>query len=144
MRKQILSIALANFIMFSMSCKKTELGINTGISTPPPAITDTLSGKEFSFSDLTWYYWLDDFDELYVSIETRPDLFSHDRAVEVSVKSITDSAWIAAQKNPPISSGYVYSIYLGGLYVLPYPYIFRSSGNTQLDGSKVSLKVRFR
>jgi hypothetical protein len=129
-----------------ISCSKDPGNYPTSLSSPPPPplpIIDTLSGKEFNFSGLRWDYWLDDFDELYVSIENRPDLFSRDRAVEISVKSITDSTWITAQKDPIISSQYVYSIYLGRLYLFPYPFIYRSSGNTQLAGSLVSLKVRF-
>jgi hypothetical protein len=146
--KQILNLITTTLFIATtalISCSKNPDTYPTSSSSPPPpTIIDTLSGKEFNFSNLTWDYWLDDFDELYVSIENRPDLFNRDRTVEVSVKSITDSVWISAQKyNATISPEYVYSIYLGRLYVFPYPYIYPWSGNTQLAGSLVSLKVRF-
>jgi hypothetical protein len=144
--KQILFIATILLITTNalISCSKNPGTYSTvSSSPPPPTITDTLSGKEFSFSDLAWDYWLDDFNELYTSIENRPDLFSHDRLMVVSVKSVTDSTWITALKYNHITSpGYVYSIYKGGLYVLPYPYVYPGSGNT-LVGTKASLKVRF-
>jgi len=114
---------------------------------PPMVITviDTLPGKEFSFSDLTWDYSLDDW-ELCLYIGNRADLFRFDRLMEVSVKSVTDSNWVIAQRsfNPSSFSGYTYGIDREKLYVYPYPYINRAYGNNnQLAGSKASVKVKF-
>ena len=138
------AIILTIVIFIFASCRKEPDSTNRDVITPPPQTSDTLKGKEFIFSDLIWSYWLDDFSELYIIVENRPDLFSFERETEVYVKSSTDTAWVRAQTyNPNLSPGYVYSIYLKRLYVFPYPYIYPWSVNTQLAGSRVILKVRF-
>ena len=129
------------------SCHKAQENTNGYVAPPPLTVIDTLRGKEFIFSDLTWDYWLDSFGEVYIDIENRA-LFRNDRLVEVSVKSVTDSTWVAAHRyNLDLYFGYyvgyLFSIERGHLYVLPFPYIYRISGNTQLAGSKASLKVKF-
>lgn len=126
------------------SCNKDH---GNYVAPPPPTVItviDTLPGKEFSFSDLTWDYSLDDL-ELCLYIGTRADLFRFDRLMEVSVKSVTDSNWVIAQRsfNPSSFSGYTYGIDREKLYVYPYPYINRVYGNNQLAGSKASVKVKF-
>jgi hypothetical protein len=122
-----------------ISCSK-DPGNNS--TTQPPAITDTLSGKEFTFSGLIWNYWLDSFNELSISIENRPDFFGTNRTLEVFVKSVLDTAWIPAHTN--VIPGYTYGIvYSRHLYVSPYPYIQPWSANTQLAGTRASLKIRF-
>ena len=125
-----------------ISCSKNSIK-----DSPPPQTTmDTLSGKEFVFPDMTWDFWLDDFGELYGRIDNRSDLFfDSTRALDVYVKSITDTTCVIAQKynDSNLSAGYIYNIYRKGLSVFPHPDIFPSSANAQLEGSKFSLKVRF-
>lgn len=128
-----------------LSCSKKSAEASFGTSSTPPTITDTLTGKEFTFSDLTWNYWIDNYNELHISIQNRPDLFTLDRIDELFVKSVSDTAWIKAEKtNPYLSVGYNYFIYVRGLYVFPYPYIQPWSANNQLAGTKASIKFRFR
>ena len=134
-------------IIFFASCSKDSPVNNTSYNNPPPPslppVTDSLTGREFIFSDLIWDYDNDGAGNLYVGIENRPDLFRADRAVEVSVRSDINNTWVAAEKfHYPNAPGYVYSIYLRSLFVFPSPHIFYSSG-TQLAGTKVSLKVKF-
>jgi len=122
-----------------ISCRKNP-GNNSTLQ--PATITDTLSGKEFTFSGLTWNYWLDNFNELSISIENRPDFFGTNRTLEVFVKSVFDTAWIPAHSN--VTPGYTYGIVFSRhLYVSPYPYIQPWSADTQLAGTKASLKIRF-
>jgi hypothetical protein len=142
-------ILLLNVIFF-VGCSKekniTTSSINNPPPPPPPPPTDTLSGKEFIFTDLIWEFDNDGGAELYIGIENRPDLFSVEKSVKVSVKSVIDSNWIAAEKiHFPNSPGYVFGIDINAksLFVFPSPYIFPWSGNTQLPGTKVSLKVKF-
>jgi hypothetical protein len=139
----ILLITTATLI----SCSKNNPVNNTSYNNPPPPslppVTDSLTGREFIFSDLIWDYDNDGAGNLYVGIENRPDLFRADRAVEVSVRSDINNTWVGAEKfHYPNAPGYVYSIYLGSLIVFPSPHIFFWSG-TQLAGTKVSLKVKF-
>lgn len=137
------ALLIVTIAMISCSKNAAEDPITTA---PPPQTADTLSGKEFIFSDVLWDYWLDDFNELYGRIADRPDLFSNSkRAVDVYVKNVTDTAWVSVQRydDPNLSTGYRYNIFNRGLIVLPYPDIYPSSGNTQLPGTKFSLKVRF-
>ena len=138
---QLLNYVAVLFIVFT-SCHKGQENTNGYVAPPPQPAIDTLQGKEFSFSDLTWDYSLDDL-ELCIYIGNRADLFRFDRLMEVSVKSVTDSNWVIAQRSFNSNSGYLYGINREQLYVYPYPYINRSTGNTQLTGSKASLKVKF-
>ena len=137
---QLLNYVAVLFIAIT-SCHKDH---GNYVTPPPPIVIDTLPGKEFSFSDLTWDYWFDNF-ELCIDIGNRADLFRFDRLMEVSVKSVTDSNWVIAQRsfNPSSFSGYTYGIDREKLYVYPYPYINRVYGNNQLAGSKASVKVKF-
>jgi len=137
---QLLNYVAVLFIAIT-SCHKDH---GNYVTPPPPTVIDTLAGKEFSFSDLTWDYSLDDL-ELCLYIGNRADLFRFDRLMEVSVKSVTDSNWVIVQRsfNPSSFSGYTYGIDREKLYVYPYPYINRVYGNNQLAGSKASVKVKF-
>ena len=137
---QLLNCMAVLFIAIT-SCHKDH---GNYVTPPTPTVIDTLPGKEFSFSDLTWDYWFDNF-ELCIDVGNRADLFRVDRLMEVSVKSTTDSTWVIAQRsfNPNSNSGYLYEFHREHLYVYPYPFINRSSGNTQFTGSKASLKVKF-
>jgi len=122
-----------------ISCGK-DPGNNS--TSQPPTITDTLKGKEFTFPGLTWNYWLDSFNELTISIENRPDFFGTNRTFEVFVKNVADTAW--TQVLPNLTPGYIYGIsYQRNLHVSPYPYIQPWSADTQLAGTKASLKIRF-
>ena len=126
-----------------ISCGKGP-GNNSASQPPilPPTITDTLKGKEFTFTGLTWNYWLDSFNELTISIENRPDFFGMNWPLEVFVKNVADTAWI--QVHPNVTPGYIYGIsYQRNLHVSPYPYIHPWSADTQLAGTKASLKIRF-
>ncbi len=142
-----LFVSIVDFI----SCKK-EFSVSTLVTQPPPPPPpplpplppDSLKGREFIFSDLIWEYDYDGAANLYIGVENRPDLFSSDRPVEVSLKPSGNTMWIAVQKfHYPNSADYVYSISSNSLFVFPSPHIFPSSGNTQLAGTKVSLKVKF-
>ena len=140
---QFLNYVAVLFIVIT-SCHKAHENSNRYVAPPPVPVIDTLQGKEFSFSNLTWDYSLDDW-ELGLYIGNRADLFRFDRLMEVSVKSVTDSNWVIAQRsfNPSSFSGYRYGIDREKLYVYPYPYINRSDGNNQLAGSKANVKVKF-
>lgn len=131
-----------------LSCSKEQVAAPGASVTPiRPQPIDTLGGKEFIFSDLTWNYWLDDFNELYTSVVNRPDLFNKrpPNEIYVYVKSVTDTGWVAAQlfNISSLSNGYAYNVYLGSLYVFPYPLIFPGSPGIQQEGSKVVLKIKF-
>ena len=149
--RKFAAFILLTGIIFFASCSKDSPVNNTSYNNPPPPPlpppslpTDSLKGREFIFSDLIWEYDYDGAANLYIGVENRPDLFSSDRPVEVSLKPIGDTMWIAAEKfHYPNAPGYVYSIYSKSLFVFPSPHIFPWSGNTQLAGTKVSLKVKF-
>ena len=145
--KFVVCILLIGIVTF-VSCNKEKPVASVVVPPPPPPppppIKDSLTGKEFIFSDLIWDYDYDGAANLYIGIENRPDLFSVDRPVEVLVKSAIDVTWMAAEKfHYPNTPGYVYGIYSKSLFVFPSPHIFPWSGNTQLPGTKVSLKVKF-
>ena len=109
-----------------------------------PLFNNSLRGQEFIFYDLVWNYDVDGAANLYIGIENRPDLFSQDWAIEVSLKPEDNNNWIAAEKfHYPNSPGYVYSIYSNGLFIFHSPHIFPWSANNQLAGTKVSVKVKF-
>src|SRR6188768_168838 len=114
---QLLNCVAVLFIAIT-SCHKDH---GNYVTPPTPTVIDTLPGKEFSFSDLTWDYWFDNF-ELCIDVGNRADLFRVDRLMEVSVKSTTDSTWVIAQRsfNPNSNSGYLYEINRDHLYVYPY------------------------
>ena len=143
LKYSLLVLVIGNVLFLSCS-KDSQSPLSTSTLTPPQAI-DTLSGKEFIFSELIWDYRRDDFNELYTMVN-RPDLFNAYHAKQVFVKSITDTIWVLADVVPTTTSPYVYSVELGGrLVVEPYPTIYPLpwSPNNQLANTKVSIKVKF-
>ncbi|MEO6000560.1 MAG: hypothetical protein ABIN89_27190 [Chitinophagaceae bacterium] len=130
--------------VYQFELKVTDNGGLSARDTVQIIVTDSLPGREFVFSDLIWDYDYDGAGNLYIGIENMPELFSSDRLVEVSLKRSGDNIWIAAEKfHYPNTPGYVYSIYSQSLFVFFSPHIFPWSGNTQLAGTKVSLRVKF-
>lgn len=110
---------------------------------PPPAITDTLSGHEFIFDNLTWvaaYEEFMDIDETFVTTPPRPDLFSSFRRKEVSFKFDSSSQWIYPQDNYYYSpGGYYYWYYTTSSSVR----ILSNNLLPDLAGRKATVRVKF-
>ena len=108
-------------------------------------VIDTLMGKEFQFDSLIWEYNenaynINNVDNVFISINNRPDLFMYPRNFEVSLRPDISSAWVPVVRNevnffPPF--GFVYSVGSGGIGIVPKP------ANISLEGRIASVKVRF-
>jgi hypothetical protein len=109
------------FVITILSCSKDKPSvpstINTQLSIPvpipdyvmPPAVPDSLIGKEYLFEDLTWVNGFDDFmdrDEVFVITPARLDIFNFSSLkLKVYLKFNDTSDWIEARNH------YYYSPY---------------------------------
>jgi hypothetical protein len=106
-------------------------------------IIDSLSGHEFLFNNLAWFY--DVVDGLYVSTPSRPALFfQQNDSMEVYIRLDTSTVWINVPRwvSPlPANNGYLYEIVNGPgtsfLFVDSHPI------NYTLLGTFASIKVKF-
>ena len=128
-----------------LSCSKDS---SPGRLPPPPQTTDTLSGREFEFNDLTWKGIPGWGTNVMVDID-RPDLFfNFFRALKVTTRFDTSSVWLNVfQDNGSYLAGFnfyytasgsdFFNALSGHLYIYPIP------ANSSLNGKKVSVKVKF-
>ena len=138
---QLLNCVAALFIAIT-SCHKEN---NNGYVATP--VIDTLRGKEFSFSDLTWEYYNSgagspSWDEIYLITPARPELFyNRNLNAEVFLKFDTAANWVEVksdgQYNPILPLQYLYITYSPHLVINVWPL------NFQLVGRKASIKVKF-
>jgi hypothetical protein len=128
-----------------LCCSKSS---SPGGSPPPQQTTDTLSGREFEFTDLTWKRIPSWAANVMVEID-RPDLFfNFSRALKVTIRLDTSSVWLNVfHDNGAYFGGSNFYYATGGsdffnavsgsLYIFPVPPDF------SLNGRKVSVKVKF-
>lgn len=128
-----------------LSCSK---GSSPDRPPPPQQTTDTLSGREFEFNDLSWKRIPGWATNVMVEIE-RPDLFfNFFRALKVTIRLDTSSTWLNVfHDNGAYFGGSNFYYATGGsdffnavsgsLYIFPVPQDF------SLNGRKVSVKVKF-
>ena len=128
-----------------LSCSKDS---SPGGSPPPPQTTDTLSGREFAFADLTWKGIPGWGTNVMVDID-RPDLFfNFFRALKVTILLDTSSTWLNVFHDNGAylaGSNFYYAVWgsdffngvRGSIYIYPVPQDF------SLNGRKVSIKVKF-
>lgn len=114
-------------------------------------ITNSLSGKEFTFANSVWranYFYGIPSLNLYAATPVRPDLFVNPGDLpeytfpgKVYLKYDTASNWILAKDRskyvPDLSLQHLYDCYGGILYV------HRSNYDSQFVGRAVSIKVKF-
>jgi hypothetical protein len=129
-----------------MSCSK-----NSSNREPPPApqpFSDTLTGREFEFNDLTWRE-LAGLGNVIVEID-RPDLFFNPfRVLKITIRLDGSAVWLDVphDQGSPYPAGFNFFYSIGGsdyfftvngrLYILPYP------ANLSLKGTKVFIRVKF-
>ena len=122
------------------SCIKRDnwFNPNNSPSYQPIVAIDTLAGKEFQFDSLIWSYD-DNTDNAYLLITNRPDLFTHPRNFEISLRREGSFEWepVVRRNTIPPSGRLVYSVGMGNLYIFPSPADF------SLDGKSASVKIRF-
>ena len=101
-------------------------------------VIDTLKGKEFRFDSLIWYR--SEFDQVSISIVSRPDLFTYPRDVEVSLMPDSASDWVPVCKSPAERPYYGFLFGFGNdgrLIIFSYP------ADVSLEDKVASVKVRF-
>lgn len=132
-----------------LSCSKAEVLPPNRIPPPPPP-PPSLSGQEFQFDSLTWFFFDGSFDvgvnDIYLKTPQRADLFPwlmyHTYLnAEVLVKFDTASNWIQVRSidlySPALPVQYMYWVHLGSLFIDMLPL------NYQLIGRKATIKVKF-
>lgn len=138
---------------YQFELKVTDGGGLISKDTMLVSVSDTLSGREFIFDGLTWE--LGDFygtgvHDIYVGTPARPDLFQNSSGLyynlnlhngEVYIKFKPSGDWIQITPyslfQPGGSGPYLYDI------VSPYLYVHAFPLNYQLEGTSVSIKVKF-
>ena len=147
--KRLLNVSFFTLLVWSAifpSCSK-DSSLN-GSPPPPQQTTDSLSGREFEFNDMTWKGILSWATNVMVETD-RPDLFSNPfRALKVTIRLDTSSSWLTVfLDNGAYFGGSNFYYTIGGsdffntdfgrLYIFPVP------ANQSLTGKKVSVKVKF-
>lgn len=140
LKKRVSCLLLIAMMIFTSCIKRDGSFIPRASNSPNHTIPtiDTLAGKEIRFDSLIWNYD-DNTGNVYLFINSRPDLFTHPRNFEVSLRPEASSEWVQVTRrtaNPP-SGRFVYSVGMGSLYIFPYPADF------SLDSTSASVKVRF-
>ena len=141
----VISIGVALF----SSCSKPDVASTTRLPPPPPPLP-SLSGQEFQFDSLTWFFYDGSFDvgvnDIYLKTPPRADLFPwvmyHTYLnAEVLLKFDTASNWVQVKSidlySPAIPVQYMYWIQLGSLFIDMLPL------NYQLVGRKATIKIKF-
>ena len=98
----------------------------------PPIPGPPVAGTEVVFDSLVWQRE-DFFDNVFLSIENRPDIFLYSAGAAVSLRLDTSSTWIFVNA----SSGFAYTIVMGRFYLAPSPW------NTTLENTYASVKIKF-
>jgi len=129
------------------SCKKGVETVPNVITPPPPPVlprADTLSGREFFFSNLIWVEGYDDEVEtktLFIRIDNRADLFkSSTRKLEVSFRIDSSSVWIyPGTSYHNASSDFIHytNLFRGHLVILTH------NLDPGLIGKKSTIRVKF-
>ena len=140
------SLLFTGIILF-LSCSKDSSP--NGSPPAPIQYVDTLSGREFEFNDLTWRQIVSWGTNVIVDID-RPDLFYNPfREMRVTMKFDTSAIWLDVFRDSgssyPAWPNFYYTTagsdffntVQGRLYIFPIP------ANHSLNGTKVSVKVKF-
>lgn len=155
MKNILTAIPIILILLFVVACKKEPESISpikrskTELQpggNPFFVKADTLTGKEFMFTDLKWTHAGQGAiteEEIWIGVENRPDLFGDSqRPLEVAVKFDTASAWLPIPKWDgtlvPSGVGFVHLIMYGNsFYIESFPM------NFSLINRKASLKIKF-
>ena len=121
-------LVLVALMAFAACSKQDQPPLQMNRPYPP----HPMAGKEIQFDSLVWQRE-EYIDNVFISIDNRPDIFLYSPGAEILMRLDTTSTWILA--NP--SKGFVYSIGAGRFFMAPSP------PDTALADKYVSVRIKF-